>query len=98
MKKYMLWGTSILKAFWMDFGRVLGNKIINFCIFSHVFWKQISNNVLEATKIEKNVELDGSYQIWALDSGAPHAPGERKREGFRSILNKPYCKKLLTRT
>ena len=67
----------------MHFAWILGGfweaQIINFCIFSYVFWKQISNNVLEAKKIEKNVELDGSYQILALDSGAPHAPGEKKR-------------------
>ena len=54
-------------------------KFINFRTFSHVFWKQISNKVLEATKIEKNVELDGSYQILVLRSGGPHAPGEKKR-------------------
>ena len=54
-------------------------KFINFRTFSHVFRKQISNTVLEGQKIEKNVELDGSYQILALDSGAPHAPGEKKR-------------------
>ena len=67
----------------MHFEWILGGfweaKIINFCIFSHVFWKQISNNVLEAKKIEKNVELDGSYQILVLRSGGPHAPGEKKR-------------------
>ena len=67
----------------MHFEWILGGfweaKIINFRVFSHVFWKQISNNILKAKKIEKNVELDGSYQILALDSGAPHAPGEKKR-------------------
>ena len=67
----------------MHFEWILGGsgeaKIINFCMFSHVFWKQISNNVLEAKKIEKNIELDGSYQILVLRSGGPHAPGEKKR-------------------
>ena len=69
----------------MRFGWILGGfweaKIINFWIFSHVFWKQISNNVLEAKKIEKNVELDGSYQILALRSGGLMLLGREKERG-----------------
>ena len=67
---------GILNGFWEGFSEA---KILDFRIFFDVFWKQISNNVLEAKKIEKNAELDGSYPILALDSGAPHAPGEKKR-------------------
>ena len=70
--------TWILSPFWEA-------KILNFRIFLHIFWKQISNNVLEAKKFEKNVELDGSYPLLALDSGHPQAPGERKREGIKGL-------------
>ena len=55
---------------------------------------QNSNNVLEAKKIEKNVELDGSYSLLALDSGVPQAPGERKREGSEAVRCRRYRKEL----
>ena len=85
MKNRMFVGTSILKAFWLDFGKDLGgfweSKIINFRTFSHVFWKQISNNVLEAKKIEKNGSKTtmGHHLGWDLRNVRP--AGERKREG-----------------
>ena len=62
----------ILTPFWEP-------KNIDFRIFFVIFSMQISNNVLEAKKIETNVELDGSYRLLALDSGVPQAPGERKK-------------------
>ena len=39
--------SQILRPFWEA-------KILDFRIFFDVFWKQSSNNVLEAKKIEKN--------------------------------------------
>ena len=69
----------------MHFGWILGGfweaKIINFRIFSHVFWKQISNNVSEAQKIENKVELHGSYQILVLRSGGLMLLGREKERG-----------------
>ena len=73
----------------MHFEWILGGfweaKIINFRIFSRVFWKQISNKVLEGKKIEKN-SLTGKV-FGNFGSGLRNArpAGERKREGSRSL-------------
>ena len=66
-------------------GWVWEAKILDFRIIFDVFSKQISNNVLESQKIEKNslsVKVFGHFGL-ALRNARP--PGERKREGIKSL-------------
>ena len=88
MKNCMLFGSPILKAFGMDFGRFLGGQIHQ---FSHFFAWFLEANFEHRFRSQKNRK---KYRTWRKlpNFGAPlrwsYAPGERKREGFRSILSK----------
>ena len=82
--------------FWMHFEWILGGfgeaKIINFRTFSHVFWKQISNNVLEAKKIEKNGPTRAKAPHFKPARRNARLAGERKREGGEALRCRRYRK------
>ena len=77
MKNRMFFGTSISEAFCKDFGRGLEAKILDFRIFFDVFSKSFLKRASEGQKIEQNAEKKVERELLELDSGGPHAQGER---------------------
>ena len=84
--------------FWLDFEGVWGRfwevKIRYFLIFFDVFSKQISNNILEDQKIEKKRPKKPSGTHFGSKARNDRPPGERKREGSRSLRTKSSRKEL----
>ena len=75
--------------FWKDFGRVLGGvweaKILDFRTFFDVFSKSFSQHAWEGQKIDPRDPTRVESANLVADSGGPQPPGERKREGNKSL-------------
>ena len=73
MKKCRFCGTSILKAFWMDFGRVLGGQNPRFSHFFRCFFDIIFQARFGRRKIDQKCEKTKLFRF--LASGLRWSPG-----------------------
>ena len=89
-KLHVFWDIH-LEALWGGFWEA---KIIDFRTFFDVFSKQISNNILEDQKIEKKRPKKPSDTHLGSKARNDRPPGERKREGSRSLRTKSSRKEL----
>ena len=81
----------------MDFGRVLGGfweaKILYFLIFFDVFLKLKFERCFESKNLRKKRQTDAGVTHFGPGRRNVRGAGERKREGFRSLLGQNSGKK-----
>ena len=78
----MFFGMSILKQFWTDFG---SPKFLIFALFSMFFRSRFRSTLGKGKKSTQEAQQDAEGGFLDLVSGCPHPPGERKREGIKSL-------------
>ena len=80
MKNRMFFETSILEAFWMDFGYVLGTKIHDFRNLFDVFSKSFLKHTREEQKnrFKRPENAEGANLVTGFRSSQP-SWGEKKR-------------------
>ena len=86
-KKSMFFGTSILKAFWVGCGRVLGGRNPRFSHFFRCFFDVIFEARFEEAKIRQKISQDRRKR--KSEAGfrwSPSSWGEKKRGVARSVL------------
>ena len=71
----------VLEGFWEA-------KILDFCTFFDVFSMQNLDRNLEGQKSKKKATKSHFSASWRRVGGGPQAPGERKREGCKSLQSK----------
>ena len=83
----------------MDFGRVLGGfweaKILYFPIFFDVFLKLKFERCFESKNLRKKRQTDAGVTHFGPARRNVRGAGERKREGFRSLLGQNSGKNIL---
>ena len=86
LKNRVFFGISILKGFWVDFGRVLGGRNPGFSYFFGCFFEVIFEARLGRAKNRpKRPNKTEMVEIWWRIPVIPPPPGERKREGIKSL-------------
>ena len=86
LKKRVFFGISILKGFWLDFGRVLGGQNPRFSHFFRCFFEVIFEARLGRAKNRPkrpNKTEMVHFCLWI--PVVPPPPGERQREGIKNL-------------
>ena len=82
----MFFGTSIFTGFWQGFGRGLGDQIPRISLFFRCFFEVIfearSGRAKNRPKRRNKTQM---VDFWAWIPVVPPPPGERKREGIKSL-------------
>ena len=75
-----------MDGFWKGFGRILGGQKPDFRIFFNVFLKLKFERCLESKNLRKKRQTDAGVTHFGPGRRNVRGAGERKREGFRSLL------------
>ena len=84
-KLHVFWDVDfegILGRFWEGFG---SPKFLIFALFSMFFRSRFRSTLGKGKKSTQEAQQDAEGGFLDLVSGCPHPPGERKREGIKSL-------------